>query len=494
MPPRDERLSTSIQESLATAIAFGTDNNCAAIAKLLNPEHFDEPFDAVVTRCLDYRNTYKKPPGKSHIDDVFSDILEDKDHKQNATYNRVIRQMMHQADGLNTQYLLAETTGHILSRHAKGSIIESVERFQKGGPAGTLITDLNDIWRKALKIQDTSGRNYGFTLAEEAALGFLDRSANDFCLLGIPQLDEYEICPAKGELFLFLAARNRGKSLFLVHCGKYALLKGWKVVHYTLENSDVQTSQRYYQSIFSGVKREGSYHFTQFDNKDTKKIKLRKETIVPYFVIENRAKTSDFLTKKIKEWEDRLNNIRIRRFPSGRLSFSDLERDLDEMALVHNFMPDMIMIDMPQLMRADRRKESYEALGLLTTDLRGLAVERNVAMVVPQQGTRGAESAKTVDSRHGAGSIEMFNIADNALTYSQTDSEETHGLARLYAGKVRNDRARFTLLISQHYASGQFYMDSWYMDNQLREEVKTYTGADPPENEDDEEPPKRAAK
>ena len=143
---------------------------------------------------------------------------------------------------------------------------------------------------------------------------------------------------------------------------------------------------------------------------------------------------------------------------------------------------------MPQLMKLDRRREKHEALADLTVDLRGLAVERNMAMVIPQQGTRGAESAEKVRGDQGSGSIEMLGVTDNAITYSQTEAEEEHGLARLYTQKVRNDAARATVCITQHYASGQFCMDSYTMNKSLQKQVKEYMGVKPNSAEDDDDP------
>lgn len=273
-------------------------------------------------------------------------------------------------------------------------------------------------------------------------------------------------------------------SMFLHHCGKQALMKGWQVAHYTLENSGEMSARRYYQTLFNGVLHEGNYHYTELDeNGDS-----HHETLTPDFIVDKSEETRKFLVRK-QTGDNRfmkLGNIRIREFPTGQLSYTMLERDLDELALVHNFKPDMILLDYPQIMKLPRRagQQDYSALTELTVNLRGLAVERDIALVCPQQGNRSSERAGNVRGDQGGGSIEMLSIADNALTYSQTSAEEEHGFARLYAQKVRNDKARFTVMITQHYGSAQFCMSSHYMSKALAAKVKAYTGTNDEEDEE----------
>ncbi len=486
----DDRLPSSVQESLATAIALIDDNNSSIIANLVEPALFDSPLDDIVSRCQEHRRTLKKPPGKSHIDDVFAAILEDKGHKQNARYHSIVNNMVRHADSINTEFLLGEVASFVRRRRYRTSLMQAVERYQKGGDE--MFEEIDSTVRRMMHA-DFAQRDYGFSMADSRAFGFLERDSNDHCLLGIKELDRVGVVPGRQEYLAFLSPPNRGKSFFLSHCGKMALLKGWRVLHYTLENSDDMTAQRYWQTLFSGVRHEGTFHYTAFEDDDGN-IGLRAQVLKPNFVIDDRDRTYEFLRRQTKEWAPRLQNLRIKRFASGRLTFDMLEKDLDELKIVHNFEPDMILLDMPQLMRLPNRDKDYTSLDELVTNLRGLAVDRNLAMVAPQQGNRSSAPARNVQAQHGAGSFGIFGIADNMITYSQTPSEEKHGLARLFLQKVRNDRARTTVCITQHYESGQFAMDSCLMSNQLREQVKDYVGyksGEGDEEDDEFEEPKR---
>ena len=483
----DDRFSSSHQESIATAVAICDDDNARLVANLVATELFDSPFDDVVARCLAHRRKHDRPPGKSHLDDVFADVLEDPDHKQRQQYDNILSRMVAQSAKIDTGYVLSVVQDFTNQRKYRAGIARLVERYQKGG--GALLDDIDELMRANLRLRELP-KDYGFSLADSRALNFLDRDAGDYCNLGIRELDRRGVVPTRGEMLAFLSPPNRGKSMFLIHCGKMALLKGWSVVHYTLENSDDMTAQRYFQCLFNGVRHADSLHRYVVFDADDGDVQLKTETFKPDFVVDDPGKTTRFLSAKMKSWRQRLARLRIRRFPSGKMSFEMLEQDLDELRLVHKVVPDMVMVDMPQLMKMPRRARSdqdWSAMNELFTDLRGLAVERNLAVVVPQQGNRSSNAAKSVQAQHGSGSFGVFGIADNEITYSQTSSEEEHGLARLYTQKVRNDRARMTILISQHYDSGQFCMSSYPMNGRLRDLVKNFTGYKRGEDEDDDE-------
>jgi hypothetical protein len=274
-------------------------------------------------------------------------------------------------------------------------------------------------------------------------------------------------------------------SQFLGHVGKMAAIKGkpWKVAHYTLENSAEMTAQRYMQSFYSGVKREGEYYVTEFATKN-KSTSIHTRRVDPLFIISKPQEARKYL-ERARELEPRVSNIAIRSFPSGRFSLDDLEQDLDELETLERFYPDIVLLDSPQLMKPPSGSApGHEKLERLVTDIRGVGVERNMAMVATQQGNRAAGQAATVMEHHTAGSIGVINVADNAITYSQTASEEEHGLARIYTQKVRNDVARFYLLITQHYPTGQFCLDSKLMTNELRDKVKAFADLKPDEEKE----------
>jgi hypothetical protein len=480
-----ERFTLSVQESITTCIAFGTDDNAAFVASATDVTLLDPPLNDIVARCMSYRKKYKQAPGREHVDDLFTGILSNKDDKRHNSYQRILTSMIRLERTLNTRFVADLVHEFNRRRNQRIAISKAAELYQNGDE--TAADQIDTIFRQSLKSTHTLARNKGFTLAETAALKFLDRNPGDYCRLGIEPFDRVGLYPTKKEMLLFIAARNKGKSQFLHHCGKMALLKGWRSVHYTLENSGEMTAMRYFQTLYSGVKREGDYRYTGFEERRGV-TDLRTTVFEPNFVIADKEDTEEYLGEKMHT-DYFLANLRVKSYPTGSLSFDMLERDLDEMELLENYKPDMVMIDYPQIMRLTGTGDRWEKLEDLAIRLRGSAVERDYALVVPQQGTRAAESASEVRGHHGSGSIGMLSVADNAVTYSQTEAEEKSGIARLYSQKVRNDEARQTVVISQHYASGQFCIpgQAHYMDDDLRAKISTYIGTSHEGDIDEEE-------
>jgi hypothetical protein len=483
MAGNDDRIPLSVQQSIATAIAFSDDDNTRYVASTVDINLLDAPLDDIVARCLEYRKKYQQAPGAHHIDEVLASILEDKGNSNYESYSRTLNAMLRLSDKLNTDFVRDNVVEFNHRRYLRAQIARASEVYTASKP--NTIAEIKGLFRETLRELQQHDKSKGFRLSSPEALGFLDRSEFEYCPLGIKELDDFSIVPTRKELYIFMAARNRGKSQFLGHVGKMAAIKGkpWKVAHYTLENSAEMTAQRYMQSFYSGVKREGEYYVTEFATKN-KSTSIHTRRVDPLFIISKPQEARKYL-ERARELEPRVSNIAIRSFPSGRFSLDDLEQDLDELETLERFYPDIVLLDSPQLMKPPSGSApGHEKLERLVTDIRGVGVERNMAMVATQQGNRAAGQAATVMEHHTAGSIGVINVADNAITYSQTASEEEHGLARIYTQKVRNDVARFYLLITQHYPTGQFCLDSKLMTNELRDKVKAFADLKPDEEKE----------
>lgn len=463
-----DKFKSNLQETVAACIILQNDNAAKAVRVIVDPSMFDRPLDKIVERALAFAKKFKEPPGKGHIDDILADVMSDDKNPDKKTYEIILKGLV-TFEHMNTEYVLSEVETLAKLKSARNSIEKAAIRYNEGGD--DVFEDLGKIGKELLKVKGVS-KNYGFTLANPSSLSFLDRNEDVYCKIGIRQLDRYGVHPTKKEIIHLQAARNRGKSWFLGHCGKFGMLAGWNIIHYTLENSGEMTAQRYFQSLFSGAKRDENYFSYSFEHdKDGTPTGLSRLRIKPNFIIEHRDETREYL-KKQQEKFIKLNNIRIREFPTGKLSIGQLEQDLDELELVEKFIPDMVLLDYPQMMTQDRKLNSHDSLLNILIDLRGLSVERNLAMVTAGQGNREGEDAATQRGSHSAGSIGIWNVVDNGITYSQTDSEEVLGLARIYAQKVRNDRARFTLVISQNYSTGQFCLSSNILTDPYKKLIK----------------------
>ncbi len=125
-------------------------------------------------------------------------------------------------------------------------------------------------------------------------------------------------------------------------------------------------------------------------------------------------------------------------------------------------MPDLLLVDYPDLMKLD--KANYRlSLDETYKDVRGIAVERNIAVAVVSQSHRAAAKVKLVGAENVAEAYSKIAHADTVLTLSQTKGEEQLHLARLHVAAGRNDQDNLTLVISQNLGTGNFVVDSTIM-------------------------------
>ncbi len=166
------------------------------------------------------------------------------------------------------------------------------------------------------------------------------------------------------------------------------------------------------------------------------------------------------LEAKIDKWGARLlDHIYIKQFPTGQMTVPMLQAYLDNLEATQGFLPDLILVDYPDLMSIS--KDNYR-LGLddVYKALRGLAVTRNVALAVVSQSHRQAAKAKQVGAENVAEAYSKIATADTVITYTQTKGEQKLGLARLHVAAGRNDADKITVVISQQYGTGAFVIDS----------------------------------
>lgn len=472
----EDRFTSSLSESLLTLIAFVNNDKAKLVANQVTPELFEGTiYRDIATRILMYWKQFGKAPGTAHIDDIFDNVLNDPNNRLAKNYQQLLRGMYEQVDQLNVDFVFSRVSNFIRQQTLKLGVLQAAQRYQQGGD--NVVDDVERILLDTVKTKMDIEDPGVFLNDRVRALKFLDRDDNEYCPLGVQELDYRGICPTRKELFLFIGPRKAGKSWFCVNVGKQGLIHRWKVCHISLELSEERVIQRYFQSFFGIPKRDDAFYNTFFEFDDLKRlIGFGVEKVSPKLSLSD-PKVRKYLIEKMNEWGIRLGNILVKQFPSGSLTIPKLLSYLDSIEIVHRFVPDILIVDYTALMKIDPR-EYTRSLGQVLVDLRGIAVERNIAVVTPAQGNRDTERASRTESSQIAGDISMVATADSVVTYSRTDQEKELNLARLYVSNVRNDEDRFTVVITQNYRTGQFVLQSTPMISSYWDVVKEKTGAE----------------
>jgi len=447
-----EELPTSLQESLLALLMFDVKHG-SAVAAQVKPEHFDGPYQEVATRILAYRAKYGKPPGKAQLDDLFGWALEKGERAPRL--RRLMSGILTLSEGINPEYIASKTQSHIRQQTLKAALLQASERYQQGGD--DLIPEVERILHTALSTRQDM-LDAGTFLNDPKALSFLNKPKVDYPI-GIKELDANNIGANKGQMLLYIGPKNSGKTWFCVHMGTQGILHQAKILHITLEMGEEDVVARYYQRFFNGSWSDDSYKVVQFELDSLDRIEgFRTRGRKPKIVF-STDEGKKLLREKLKQWGLRFRRLVIKQFPTGQLTVPQLYGYLDYLESVHKFIPTMIILDYPDLMKISPSNQRID-LGRTYVALRGLAVERSMALIVPTQGGRQTIDARMVNSNDVSEDISKVFTADNTLTYSRTVAEQRDNLARVHVAHARYARAGQTIAISQAYDVGQYVLYS----------------------------------
>jgi hypothetical protein len=451
--------TNSLQENIITLLAFDKDS-AQIIVENVTPKMFSNPYyQRIAELSINFYQEFKDSPNE-HLPDLLEPELQDS--TKSEIYTKILESMYENKDSLHSKFVLSGLNKFIKTQNIKEALRGAVEALQNGDIDGA--ENLLESSRKQ-RINLFEPGTFLFK-DKNRTLDFLDTQEANLIYTGIKELDDLELCPCPGELYTFMARASAGKSWFLIHLAKYALLQRKKILHITLELDEDRLKARYMQNFFS-IAMTNNKELLQLQNT--------------YFTKTNHGYVSDINLKDIptiKSMKD--NNIRsylqdkieqirspkllIKFFPTGTLSIKGLRSYLDTLEGYENFIPDIILLDYLDLMDIDSTNLRID-LGRTCVDLRGIAGERNIAVVTVAQTSKMAEGVSLLTRKSLAEDFSKVRTSDNLITYTQTPSEYKRGLARLYVDKARNTRQGDVLLISQNYSFGQFCLSSSYMKN-----------------------------
>lgn len=462
----ESRLDGALQENVLTLLCFN-DKFCQHVRAAIRPALFESSvFREVAGHAIDFIDTYGEAI-KDHLPDHLEHILQGEDARKARTYRALLENLFASKDTVNAEYVVKQLQRFVRLQGLKSTVIAATEALNDGR-----VDEAETLMQKGLSAQIVTFDGGLDLSSPEAVAGILDEPEEEGFDLGIPELDSRGIIPRRKELFLFLAARGRGKSWFAGMCAKQAILQRWSVLIVTLEMSERRYGARMLQAFFSLTRRKAELMLPRLvKDKDGNLLDITKESIERPAMLDPDAR-GIIMKRATREFRKRAK-LRIKQFPTHSLDMAGLRAYLDSLQRFENFTPDCIIIDYPDLMKHDPKNLRAE-LGATIASIRGIGVERNAATIVLSQGNREAERAKTVTGDMAAEDISKLATADTALTYSQTPVEHKLGLGRLFAEKARNEESKMQVLITQGYAIGQFCLDSKLMDADDWEMIDSY--------------------
>lgn len=452
MAAREEKLSGALQENILTLLCFDTDS-CPIVIAAVDSSLFESAvYRNIADRAVEYFRKYKKAPGE-HLPDLLEEFLDSPKRSQVKLYTETLHDLRDLSEGINTKFVIDSLTKFVQQQSLRQSITIAAEQLQAGNPdvaEKELLRGLKD----RIRVFDK-----GRTISEAISDPDLYEPHLNLIRTGIKPLDDDGICPSPGELYTLMSLPNRGKSWWLQSIGKFASLQRKYVLHITLEMSEMKTARRYVQSFFSMTRKPETFFVPTIEVDDDgrfTRLKHRKMKKRPS-LIDNRAQSK--LARRAEKFGSKFDRILIKQFPTNQLSSEGLSAYIEMLMQKDGFMPDVVIIDYADLMKVDSANLRVDT-GRLYKDLRGIAVEYNVAMVTASQSNRAGEDQRIITMKNFAEDYSKAGVSDNVITYNQTQAEKELGLARLFVVKARDERNGQIVLISQAYSSGQFCLDA----------------------------------
>lgn len=467
-----EALIESLQESVLAVLAFDAKHG-ALIAAQVTPEHFSGVYHEVAVPVLEYRKRFGKPPGAAHLEHLFSKGKVDPSDRKTHLLRRTLVNLSAQAESVNAEYIVSRTQDFVRAQRLKGALLEANDRYLQGGDDA--VSEVEGILNNALRFRQTT-LDAGTFLREVDKSSIFQEKEDTTVHLGIPEFDRLGIGLSQKRQLLYIGPKNSGKSFACVHVGKQGLLQKHKVVHISLEMSEQEVLDRYFQSFFGIATRDDQFTRTTLELDELGRlISFKSRKARPRLDFGDPA-IKKILRSKVKLWGARFGRLVIKAFPSGTLTISQLRGYLDYLELTQKFIPTVLIVDYPDLM-AFSTKDYRLALGRAFVDLRGIAGERNLALFTPTQSGRSSIGAKRVNSTDVTEDISKVFTADTVLAYSQTAAEAQRGLARLTIEHARNAPKGTQVVLSQSYATGQYVLGSALLNQSYWEGLEIAAGA-----------------
>ena len=429
------------------------------VQPIVSPKLMEASYSkTLVTWILEFFDYTKEAPGRA-IQDIFQSkaklLQNDETRDSIAEYLTHLSSQWEQAQINNVEYSYKSALEYLRLRQvdylinqlqaAKSShnpeqcesLIAQFSRLER--PEGTAIDLMNDARIIKESLTQTDERLFKMPGDLGTAIGWICRE--DFIAISAPP--------------------KRGKSWYMMEAGFRAALAGKKVLFVSLEMTKEQTVRRWWSAFNAKPLEGGVYKVPKFepDGNDGFDILYedRKVDGLPTDIAS--------IEKKQRQYNMALGDgeVRLEIFPSGQMTLSMLEDELDKLEFYENFVPDVLIVDYADILKPETKGEKRHQLDDIWLRMRGIAQRRKVALITGSQTGR-----ETTKKDAGADSFaEHFGKAAHitkGIFLNQTKEEKGLNLIRIDCETQREGKT-FTeqVVVLQGLDIGRPYLDSKFI-------------------------------
>lgn len=398
-----------IEKTILSNLIYNEDY-CRKVFPYIKEEYFDDnSLRKIFSTYADYVNEYKEPPS---IEALKISIDKRKDLNESA-YKEVvglIDELKIDKD-TNHQFLVDETEKFCQDKDLYNSIRKAIlilDGQDKENDKGAIPKILSDSLGISFDthighdfLEDFESRHEYYHRKEER-LPFDIEILNKITKGGLP----------RKSMTVLLATTGGGKSLVKCHMAATSLMFGKNVLYITMELAEEEVARRIDANIMD--------------------ITLDEVKEVPLDIFEKRM--SRYKTKTP-------GKLIIKEYPTGSAHAGHFRHLLNELRMKKNFVPDIVFVDYLNICSSSRVKgsaaaNSYTLVKSIAEEVRGLAMEFDIAVVTSSQFNRSGYDNSDVDLTNTSESMGITHTAD--AIFGLITSEDLESLGQIMIKQLKN--------------------------------------------------------
>lgn len=354
-------------------------------------DYFDQDYKVIIGEIVTFFTQYGAVPTK---DELIIEISSRRGltDKQVANISELIKS--YKRDDSDREWLTKNTEKFFQDRSLTNAIINGASILEKGNQ------NTNEILKM---VQDALSVSFDSHLGHDYYSDIKTRFdayhlKEDKISTGVPVLDKITLGGfSRKSLNCVLASSGAGKTLYMISTACNALRAGYNVLYITLEMSEVRIAERVDANMLSVT-------IPSLSKMDIKQYTQKIDNIK----------------------DDKHGRLIIKEFPTSSAGVLHFKNLLNELKMKQGFIPDLIVVDYINLMTSCRYKagmvNSYGMVKAVSEELRGLAVEQNVAILTATQTNRSGMNSSDIEMDQVSDSIGLVFTLDMLFALIRTEA------------------------------------------------------------------------
>lgn len=389
----------------------------------LKPHYLSQQLYVLATECIFkiFRETGGKCSRAGLLNDLVNELIKanktDKDNTQiNSTalapaqelIDRIFKPIESPLDDVKADFL-----DYCRTKEIQTTVGEVYKKLDSGQIDHNQV--MSEVRGAYLRCNAAQDKGISFFDEIENLPSDINRLRSKLFTLGLPKMDKAMgggITP--GTLTTIIGAPKGGKSMWLVNVAYHNMLRGYNVVVFTLEISDIKWRNRVASRI-SGVS------------------------------MDQLSEKSDLVIEQVKKFRRNHNSqLAIKYYPTATVD--QLRGYLYYLEGTSGKKPDIVIVDYGDLLRSGKRDQEERFIQKdVFTDLRIIGTEFDVAVITASACNRQAIDKPVIKMKDIAEDINKVRISDHIYSICQTDQEYNDNQFRaFFAGSREADAGKIS--------------------------------------------------